>query len=128
MTLRLATATPLAHGGPCVDVAQILDNLLENAIRYSPPAARSPSRPRAATLLVSDTGPGIPEEERARVFERFYRGAQGRRTGPGTGLGLAIVAELAARWGAEVELLDAPGTRIRVRFRGLDSSPAPNRF
>jgi len=75
-------------------------------------------------LVVADSGPGIPEEERARVFERFYRGTEGRRTS-GTGLGLAIVAELARRWDAEVELLDGPGLRVRIEFPAApaDSSP-----
>ncbi len=66
--------------------------------------------------MVSDTGPGIPAGEREHVFERFYRGAEGRSTGPGTGLGLAIVAELAERWQGRVELLDGPGTSVRASF------------
>jgi two-component system, OmpR family, sensor kinase len=80
-------------------------------------------------FVVSDTGPGIPPAERARIFERFYRGTGGRATGPGTGLGLAIVAELAERWGGSVELLDGPGTRVRARFQApsTDSSPGANR-
>ena len=80
-------------------------------------AARAPGSRSArsrARSYVSDTGPGIPPDERERVFERFYRGAGGRSTGPGTGLGLAIVAELAERWGGRVELLDGPGTRVRA--------------
>jgi signal transduction histidine kinase len=107
------------------DVAQILDNLIENAIRYSPAGAQITVGTEHGALVVSDTGPGIPPEERARVFERFYRGAGGRSTGPGTGLGLAIVAELAERWGGRVELLDGPGTRVRASFPA-DSSPPPN--
>ena len=111
------------------DVAHILDNLLENAIRYSPRGARieveldrNGGRPG---FVVSDTGPGIAAEERAHVFERFYRGAGGRSAGPGTGLGLAIVAELVERWDGRVELLDGPGTRVRANFPAepADSSP-----
>jgi signal transduction histidine kinase len=114
------------------DVADILDNLLENAVRYSPRGSRievgldtNGGRPG---FVVADTGPGIPAEERAKVFERFYRGAEGRSTGPGTGLGLAIVAELAERWNGSVELLDGPGTRVRASFpaAAADSSPPPN--
>jgi signal transduction histidine kinase len=114
------------------DVAHILDNLIENAIRYSPAGTlvaveveEDAGRPG---VVVSDTGPGIPAGERERVFERFYRGVGGRATGPGTGLGLAIVAELAGRWDGTVELLDGPGTRVRARFRApaTDSSPAAN--
>jgi signal transduction histidine kinase len=114
------------------DVAHILDNLLENAIRYSPRGAQiqvevetNGDRPG---LVVSDTGPGIAPAERAHVFERFYRGAAGRTAGPGTGLGLAIVAELAERWDGRVELLEGPGARVRASFppAPADSSPPAN--
>ena len=67
--------------------------------------------------MVADDGPGIPEEERTRVFERFYRGSNGQSLGPGTGLGLAIVAELVERWDGEVTLAEGPGTRMRMVFR-----------
>jgi signal transduction histidine kinase len=103
------------------DVSQVLDNLIDNAIRYAPASSevtvRAESRNGAAVLLVADTGPGIAAEERARVFERFYRGAAGRGAGPGSGLGLAIVAAIAERWGGEVRILDGPGTRIEASFR-----------
>ena len=110
------------------DVAHVLDNLIENAIRYSPSGSRIEVELDSNGFVVSDTGPGIPPAERERVFERFYRGAEGRAAGPGTGLGLAIVAELAERWGGSVELLDGPGTRVRARFQApaTDSSPPPN--
>ena len=107
------------------DIAHILDNLIENAIRYSPAGARITVGTEPGALYVADTGPGIPPDERERVFERFYRGAGGRSTGPGTGLGLAIVAELAERWGGRVDLLDGPGTHVRATFPA-DSSPGPN--
>jgi signal transduction histidine kinase len=102
------------------DLAHAVDNLIENALRYSPEGthvtvdtAVSDGR---ATLVVADDGPGIPPGERTRVFERFYRGSTGRQSGPGTGLGLAIVAELVERWGGEVRLLEGPGTRIAATF------------
>jgi two-component system, OmpR family, sensor kinase len=116
------------------DIAHILDNLIENAIRYTPPGTtvtiETRGSGRTSKLVVSDTGPGIPPRDRDRIFERFYRGTDGRSAGPGTGLGLAIVAELAERWDGRVELLDGPGTRVRARFpaAAADSSPAPNRF
>ncbi len=108
------------------DLAHVLDNLIENALRYCPPgttvtvdAGTSDGR---AAVTVSDTGPGISPEDRARVFERFYRGSSGREAGPGTGLGLAIVSELARHWGGEVRLLDGPGTRIEVSFPRLPTN------
>ena len=102
------------------DLAHVVDNLIENALRYTPPGAQvtveSGSEHGQGTLVVADNGPGIPEDDRARVFERFYRGSNGRRLGPGTGLGLAIVAELVERWDGQVTLADGPGTRVRVGF------------
>jgi signal transduction histidine kinase len=102
------------------DLGHLVDNLVENALRYGPPGTEitieAGGDDGRATLVVADTGPGIPNEDRARVFERFYRGSTGRQSGPGTGLGLAIVAELAQRWGGEARLLDGVGTRIEASF------------
>jgi signal transduction histidine kinase len=102
------------------DLAHVADNLIENALRYTPSGAHVTVESGAANgralLVVADDGPGIPAADRTRVFERFYRGANGRRLGPGTGLGLAIVAELVERWGGDVSLVDGPGTRIQVVF------------
>jgi signal transduction histidine kinase len=105
------------------DLAHVVDNLIENALRYAPPGTQvtveSSSENGRGTLVVADNGPGIPEDDRARVFERFYRGSNGRRLGPGTGLGLAIVAELVERWDGQVTLADVPGTRVWVVFRQM---------
>jgi heavy metal sensor kinase len=81
---------------------QVLSNLLDNAMRYSPSGARisahvSNSDQQMAAVEITDSGPGIPSEHRQRVFDRFYRIDEGRsREAGGTGLGLAI-----AKWGAE---------------------------
>jgi two-component system, OmpR family, sensor kinase len=103
------------------DLAHVLDNLIENALRYSPPGTQitvaTTTPDSRAALMVADDGPGIPAAERGRVFERFYRGSNGRQRGPGTGLGLAIVTELVERWGGEVELLEGPGTRVAATFQ-----------
>src|SRR5205085_12115981 len=102
------------------DVANILDNLIENAIRYSPEGAEiraeAGRRDGRSFLAVSDTGPGIPPEERERVFERFFRGTRGRTAGAGTGLGLAIVEELTRRWNGEVRLGDGASMRVEASF------------
>jgi two-component system, OmpR family, sensor kinase len=120
MQVQLGRDTSARVWADSGDLGHILDNLVENALRYCPPgteitveAVHGDGR---AALIVSDTGPGIPPEDRRRLFERFYRGSLGKQAGPGTGLGLAIVAELARRWGGDVRLLDGSGTRIEASF------------
>jgi signal transduction histidine kinase len=100
------------------DVVNVVDNLVENALRYCPPGTEvsvtTDVTDGYSVLTVSDTGPGIPVADREHIFERFYRGSNGRQLHAGTGLGLAIVAEIVTRWGGRVRLLDGPGTRIEV--------------
>jgi signal transduction histidine kinase len=69
-------------------------------------------------LTVDDSGPGIPPDERERAFQRFYRGRRAAGDSTGSGLGLAIVANIAARHGAAVALLDSPlgGLRVALQF------------
>lgn len=98
----------------------VLDNLLDNAVRYSPPGGRIDVMlhrvPGAAVLEVTDSGPGIPVEELETVFARFYRGAGA--DGPGSGLGLAIARAAADRCSASIELLNRPdGTGLTARVR-----------
>ncbi|MGH6955222.1 MAG: sensor histidine kinase, partial [Caulobacteraceae bacterium] len=70
-----------------------------------------------AVLTVADNGPGVPEDERARIFDRFFRLERSRST-PGSGLGLALVAAVARLHDASVGLADAaPGLQVRVTFR-----------
>ena len=120
---------------------QVVANLIDNAVKHSPPHGRVTVRARTGTneesleVEVLDEGPGIPESERARVFERFNRTksseASSRRAGGGagggdggTGLGLAI-----ARWavdlhGGWIRVAESPrGCRIQVTLPGLDESP-----
>lgn len=104
-------------------LGMLVRNLVDNAVRYSPPGARVEVaafiEAGAPLLQVDDSGPGIPESERERVFDRFYRHANGDENG--SGLGLAIVRGVAARHGATVELAESPlgGLRVRVRFAGV---------
>ncbi len=74
---------------------------------------------------VSDTGPGIPEEDQPRIFERFYRAdkARGREKG-GTGLGLSIVKHIAALHGGEVSVRSRPGEGSTFRFE-IPRGPVP---
>jgi two-component system sensor histidine kinase TctE len=98
----------------------LVDNLVDNALRYTPAQGRVTVHcrptPEGALFAVEDSGPGIPPEKRARVFQRFVRLDQHSQ---GSGLGLAIVREIAAAHGAQVELGDAPGgqgLRVAVHF------------
>lgn len=106
------------EGVPSAAVEAILRNLMENAVRYSPEGGRISVRVERSgsdlRLSVVNDGPGIPEAERTRVFDPFYRIAG---TGvPGTGLGLAIVKTYADRIGATVTLSDAhPGADERAK-------------
>jgi two-component system phosphate regulon sensor histidine kinase PhoR len=95
-------------------VHQILSNLLDNAMKYTPAGGRIEVSARVrsgrAEIAVSDTGLGIPAEELPRLFERFYRvdKARSRELG-GTGLGLAIVKHLVLAHGGEVRVESEPG-------------------
>lgn len=92
-------------------LAQALDNLLSNAVNYSPP--QTPITVRVAlerthgVLEVVDQGPGVPEAERVRIFQRFMRG-QAAAGKPGLGLGLAVVAEVIRWHGGRVEVEEGP--------------------
>jgi two-component system, OmpR family, sensor kinase len=118
-TLTLAEPPgPVAIAADAADVAAVLDNLIENAIVYSPEGSTvAVSVSGEGAVRVHDDGPGIEPAEAARVFDRFYRGSAGRDTPGGSGLGLAIVRDLAARWGGAAELEPSgTGTTIAVRF------------
>lgn len=87
----------------------ILDNLVENAAKYAPEGTRITVMVKPGNhgwrLMVSDEGPGIPAEERERIFERFYRvGSEETRHARGTGLGLFIVKRLVQRLGGTIEV------------------------
>jgi len=103
-------------------VEEMLGNLIDNAIRYVPSGGvatvRVAREPGVVVLTVEDNGPGIPEEERGRVLERFERGSSaGARTG--SGLGLSIVREIADTHRASLHLEsgdNGKGMRVRVAF------------
>lgn len=107
--------------GNAVLLGEMLNNLLDNAIRYTPENGRVTARVTVAhqtvTLEVEDDGPGVPEQDRERVFERFYRVLGTNQDG--CGLGLAIVREIAYQHHAKLSLHSGEngvGTLIRVVF------------
>jgi two-component system OmpR family sensor kinase len=113
--LGVAAAQPATVVADADALRTLLRNLVDNAVRYTPPGGRvdvsvaAPvvSSASGARLTVTDDGPGIAPAERSRVFDRFYR-----RPGtvpPGSGLGLAIVKAIADAHGATVALADGPG-------------------
>jgi two-component system sensor histidine kinase TctE len=101
---------------------EMLGNLIDNAIQYCPAGSEIGVRVLdgggQALIEVADNGPGIPPEERERVFERFYRGRM-EGQGKGCGLGLAIVQEIARRHHGEVSLAERQpqGLVVTVRFQ-----------
>ena len=122
----LDTDTPEApvKGVSRAAIQAMVRNLVENAVHYTPArgavTVRVERSARDLSIVVSDTGPGIPESERERVFDPFYRIAGSGL--PGTGLGLAIVRTYAETVGARIELADArpgevpPGLKASVRL------------
>lgn len=117
-----ASETPSLILGDAASLTELLGNLLDNAIRYTPSGGHVTvglsTDKGSVELFVEDTGPGIAPEHRERVFERFYRVLGSGESG--SGIGLAIVAEIARRHGAEIKTEEGAaghGTRFRVRFR-----------
>ncbi|MBB5256016.1 sensor histidine kinase [Rhizobium leguminosarum] len=100
--------------GSLADFEVILDNLVENAVRYTPPTGTVDvavvAAGQEARIEIRDTGPGIAEEEMPRVFERFFRAKP--QDSEGSGLGLSIAKAAAERQGARLALAmreDGPG-------------------
>jgi signal transduction histidine kinase len=97
---------------------QMLVNLLDNALKFAPAGGEVGMSLEAtadgAVLCIDDNGPGIPETDRERVFDRFQR-LESHRGTPGSGLGLSLVRAIVHRHGGRIELLDrAPGLRVQV--------------
>jgi two-component system phosphate regulon sensor histidine kinase PhoR len=124
---RVTLVTDVPSGLPAVNadrdrLAQILINLVDNAVKYTPAGGRVTARaretaPAAVEVSVADTGVGIPAADLPRITERFYRvdKARSRELG-GTGLGLAIVKHLVLAHGGELAIASVEGQGTTVRF------------
>lgn len=116
-TLRLEVSAGPKVSGDAELLRQLLSNLLDNAIRHTPAGGEILIRlteavDRRLTLSVWDTGPGVSEEMRSQLFQRFARGAGIDVSG--AGLGLAIVADIVNLHRGSIELLPGPGARFDI--------------
>ena len=127
-TRRRAPATPLQAqleptvvAGVPARLERAVSNLLDNAVKYSPPGEPVEIRLQRGELSVRDHGPGISPDDLPHVFDRFYRGAEARGR-PGSGLGLAIVRQVADQLGGSVTAEPAAdgGTLMRLRLPGAE--------
>src|SRR5262249_1753076 len=115
--------------GNAVLLAELLGNLVDNAIRYGRAGGRVTvsvlTEGEAIVLGVADDGPGIPTKDQARIFQRFHRAESSANQG--AGLGLAIVKEIADRHQGQVSVEAAPGLgcRVVVRFPRIASFEIP---
>ncbi|MFE4600193.1 ATP-binding protein [Kitasatospora indigofera] len=125
LVFELDIAPWYVHGdGAALERAVI--NLLDNAVKYSPPGGAVEVRLQEGLLTVRDHGPGIPQDELQYVFDRFWRSPSSRQL-PGSGLGLSIVAQSVRDAGGEVSLGPArdggPGAQATVRLPGEPVAP-----
>lgn len=112
LTANLPAALPTLIGD-ADRLAQVFTNLLDNALKHTPPhgavTLTATPTPHGLTLLISDTGPGIPSQDLSRIFERFYQVDKSRSRSVGVGLGLAITKEIVEAHGGQVSVVSPPG-------------------
>jgi len=121
LRLSLRLERPVVVSGDMVRIRQVLRNLLDNAIRYTPAGGKIEvvvgQRNGRGLVQVSDTGIGIAPEDQLRVFDRFFRADRARtRSNGGTGLGLAIARAIVLAHGGDMGLESEPGVGTTVWF------------
>ncbi len=120
--------------GEAKALIEILNNLIDNAIKYTPESGQVKisidTKSNLLGIFISDTGYGIPQQDQEHIFERHYRGVQAAGDIPGTGLGLAIAKKLVTQMQGDIELISPnnisknpqfPGTTFIVWLRIVDS-------
>ena len=126
LTVILPPDLPCVLAEPAL-IDQVVTNLLENIVRYTPPTSAieiaAKSEEDVVTIQVSDAGPGIPEHERDKVFEKFYRGTRAGKSDGGVGLGLTICRAIVRAHGGRIAIRDRPGGGTLVEFT-LPAAPS----
>jgi two-component system, OmpR family, sensor kinase len=129
--IALAATEPVEVEGDPHRLRQVLDNLLANVRAHTPEGTDAQvtvsSEAGEAVVVVADSGPGLPEDQAARVFERFFRSDPSRtRSRGGAGLGLSIVAAIVEAHGGTVSAKSAPGQGMTVTIRLPLAEPEPD--
>jgi signal transduction histidine kinase len=132
VTLTLATGPLALIAGDRARLAQLLDNLISNGIKFTPSGGRVDVRVRGqrgnAVIEVRDTGMGIPADEQQHLFERFFRTSRATEQAiPGTGLGLAISKAIVHGHGGRITLTseEGAGTTFRISIPVRQTQPKP---
>lgn len=128
LTLNLRDDLPGVSADP--DLASLaLRQVIDNSLKYSPPATplqvAADAGTTGITIRVTDQGPGIPEQDRARIFERFYRRPSSKNGVPGSGLGLYIAREIVRAHGGDLWVESAAGTGSEFCLRLPRQKEAP---
>jgi signal transduction histidine kinase len=125
VSLQVEGDSAIVEGDPD-RLRQVLTNLLSNAVRFTPAGGgvevRVSTAGQEAVLDVTDSGPGIPEDELPRVFNRFFRGSRSR--GDGSGIGLAVVSELVRAHGGTASAGNVPGGGARFQVKLPATAPS----
>lgn len=120
LVLQQTEEAPLPVRCDSTRIAQVLNNLLSNAIKYSPQGGQVrvdlSSTPEAVWVAVTDSGVGIPAEERESIFEPFRRSSNTQGTIPGVGLGLAVARRIVEAHGGHIEVQSQLGAGTTFRF------------
>lgn len=119
ITIQIAPGTPPVDADEEL-ISLVLQQLLDNALKYSPPDSAlnisAGLEEAEAVIRVADEGPGIPDHDHERIFEKFYRGRGSREKTPGTGMGLAIAREIVKAHGGRIYVQSQPGHGATFSF------------